>query len=1285
MHQKIDPLTQKAGVFSIAFRKPRCDHFIKMTQMLLLFRRLEFSLLAVATLAVSLLAVPALAQSRVALATRSLESLASTPDAGPIPSSQRLAVTLTLTPDAAREALLDIFLAELGQPDSPRFHKWISPREFADRYGATQDQLAGAVAWAQGQGLSIDDVSGSGTRISVSGSASQWEAALAIELHLYQVGGALYFANASQPSLPIGVAPLFSAIDGLDNLPASSVVATMLVDSRGIAKSSAMNFPALVGMVDANAMPILSFTGTSTTDGLSASQLAEYSLLFRQAAAQGITTLVSTTAGNFPGALGWVTAVALPGDAVSKAAWMGVRPDWQMAPGLPDDALRVTPDLTASSMDQLARTLATIAGGNRLGNINETLYRLAPTPDLFRQPDSAPVGTWESATGLGLVNPERLASAYPRGSGSSTVALSVSSNVSIHGQPVSLSASITAGTAGATPTGTISFATTSGKTLANIALVTNSAVYTTNAFDGGIYNIVAVYSGDSTYASSQSAATQLSVQPEPSILSVSVGGQTAVGSTFNVVVTDSVSYGVPTGQINASITGTGSNYLGTLSPLSSTSSSATLNIPAGAPGTINLAITCTSNANYSCLTPYTTTVTISKATPTLAISYSPNPAISGGSIILNAVVSGAGVTPTPSGMVRFFDNGTLLSTSALTNGSTTATATAPNTNSHSITATYDGDSYYLSVSTTAGSSTSSPIGTSTSINSSASVITLGQSITLSSTVTPTRTGPGGVSGYVQFFDGTVLLGTASVVSSNATLSTSALSGTVSHSITAVYSGDSYYSPSTSPTITVGKTSVQVATTTALTSSATVIVVGQSITFSANIVSGSASTFSPTGTVQFLDGTTALGTVGVSSNLAAYSTALLSGTVSHIITAVYSGDANFSGSTSPALVIGKAVALLPTTATLTSSAVSISAGESITLRATLIASGAGPANPMGTFQFFDGTFVLGSAAVTGNAAFLTTSSLTSLGSHTITVGYSGDAVFAASLSTGLTVMVSSGPTSSVTLTSSVPNALAGQDVVLTALVAGSNGAGITPGGSVSFYATGVTPRLLGTVQVGAAGQGLSQAVLSTTGLPSGFLTVYAFYSGDASFASASSNLISLTIADYNLIFNPPSLTLTRGQSGQSTVTVGLVGGFIGTTSLGCTPAPNMLMTCSFSPTIVTSGGTSILTVSSTAPKIAVRGSSPLGRLPEGVAEGLTLAGLFCLFVPRKHRRRLPAILLLLLSLGLTSAIGCMAGNTPFGLPNADGTPLGSTILTLSTAGSDNTHSVRHNYSFQVNIQ
>jgi hypothetical protein len=83
-----------------------------------------------------------------------------------------------------------------------------------------------------------------------------------------------------------------------------------------------------------------------------------------------------------------------------------------------------------------------------------------------------------------------------------------------------------------------------------------------------------------------------------------------------------------------------------------------------------------------------------------------------------------------------------------------------------------------------------------------------------------------------------------------------------------------------------------ATTTALVSSPNPSLVGQTVTFTAT-VSGA----SPTGTVQFRDGATVLGTVGLSGTTAVLSTAALAqGT--HPITAVYSGDANNQASTSP---------------------------------------------------------------------------------------------------------------------------------------------------------------------------------------------------------------------------------------------------------------------------------------------------------------------------------------------------------------------------------------------------
>jgi hypothetical protein len=92
-----------------------------------------------------------------------------------------------------------------------------------------------------------------------------------------------------------------------------------------------------------------------------------------------------------------------------------------------------------------------------------------------------------------------------------------------------------------------------------------------------------------------------------------------------------------------------------------------------------------------------------------------------------------------------------------------------------------------------------------------------------------------------------------------------------------------------------------ATTTALTSSASSITTGASITFTAaiNVAAGSIGT--PTGTVTFLDGTNTLGTGTVASGKATLTTGALT-TGSHNITAVYSGDTAFDTSTSVALTI-----------------------------------------------------------------------------------------------------------------------------------------------------------------------------------------------------------------------------------------------------------------------------------------------------------------------------------------------------------------------------------------------
>src|SRR3989440_11473689 len=77
--------------------------------------------------------------------------------------------------------------------------------------------------------------------------------------------------------------------------------------------------------------------------------------------------------------------------------------------------------------------------------------------------------------------------------------------------------------------------------------------------------------------------------------------------------------------------------------------------------------------------------------------------------------------------------------------------------------------------------------------------------------------------------------------------------------------------------------------------------GAAVTFTATVTSSATGT--PTGTVTFQDGASALGTGTLSGGTATFTTSgLTAGTRS--ITAIYGGDANFAGSTSPVLRSGE---------------------------------------------------------------------------------------------------------------------------------------------------------------------------------------------------------------------------------------------------------------------------------------------------------------------------------------------------------------------------------------------
>jgi len=224
------------------------------------------------------------------------------------------------------------------------------------------------------------------------------------------------------------------------------------------------------------------------------------------------------------------------------------------------------------------------------------------------------------------------------------------------------------------------------------------------------------------------------------------------------------------------------------------------------------------------------------------------------------------------------------------------------------------------------------------------------------------------------------------------------------------------------------------TSTSVTSSANPSVFGQAVSFTATVSSsGSSCGTSPSGTVTFRDGAAILGAQPLVSGVATLPPLALS-VGGHSIMASYSGDANFTSSTSAMLT--QTVNQAATTTTLTSAPNPATTGQNVTVTATVTAVPPGAGTPSGTVNFSDGTTPLGPGALISGSAPFNTSTL-SLGNHSITAAYVGDTNFKASTSSVLSEQVITSATApSVTTQPTGQVVCAGQVVNFTAAASGS---------------------------------------------------------------------------------------------------------------------------------------------------------------------------------------------------------------------------------------------------------
>jgi hypothetical protein len=139
-------------------------------------------------------------------------------DAGPVEPSFRLqGMTINFKPSPSQQQALDRLLEEQQNPASPQFHKWLTPEEYADRFGLSRADIAKVSAWLRSHGFKIGHAARGRQWILFSGTAEQVRKAFQVEIRHYRVQNKLHYANSADPSIPAAFRDIVLGIQGLDD------------------------------------------------------------------------------------------------------------------------------------------------------------------------------------------------------------------------------------------------------------------------------------------------------------------------------------------------------------------------------------------------------------------------------------------------------------------------------------------------------------------------------------------------------------------------------------------------------------------------------------------------------------------------------------------------------------------------------------------------------------------------------------------------------------------------------------------------------------------------------------------------------------------------------------------------------------------------------------------------------------------------------------------------------------------------------------------------------------
>jgi subtilase family serine protease len=144
-------------------------------------------------------------------------------DRGEAPESLPLQrIHMLLRRSDSQEQALHELIQEMHTPGSANYHKWLTPEQFGNQFGPSDQDISTVESWLQSHGFAVKQVNPGKLTLEFSGNAGQFRETFHTAIHSYQVNGKTHYANAGEPDIPAALKPVIGGFVSLNNFPVRS-------------------------------------------------------------------------------------------------------------------------------------------------------------------------------------------------------------------------------------------------------------------------------------------------------------------------------------------------------------------------------------------------------------------------------------------------------------------------------------------------------------------------------------------------------------------------------------------------------------------------------------------------------------------------------------------------------------------------------------------------------------------------------------------------------------------------------------------------------------------------------------------------------------------------------------------------------------------------------------------------------------------------------------------------------------------------------------------------------